>query len=210
MAATGSTPPDWASFVFTLLKKRPQFWGSGSKKDAIPVPEELQILSLSLFNTYGSRLWSWREWHFPRQAPKCATVLFKGALFLQNVHRAVSVTLAYPSFKAAIKLVTQFLQAFQTDTKGPDEPLWSRSLVWRTISWWWTGWLALWNRVPNSPVLMPSLFFQSASHRSDCIRQKAHPMMHWGNTVPAQHPRGIGSRIPTNTKARSEMSLICK
>lgn len=53
------------------------------------------------------------------------------------------VTLAYPCFKAEIKLVTQFPHALQTDTKSQAEPLFGHSLVWRTRSRRWRGWLCL-------------------------------------------------------------------
>lgn len=53
------------------------------------------------------------------------------------------VTLAYPCFKAEIKLVTQFPHALQTDTKSQAAPLFGHSLVWRTRSRRWRGWLCL-------------------------------------------------------------------
>lgn len=62
------------------------------------------------------------------------------------------VTLAYPHFKAEIKLVTQFLHAFQTDTKSQAEPLLGHSLVWRTRSQRWGAWPLLRNS-PGFPRL---------------------------------------------------------
>lgn len=95
------------------------------------------------------------------------------------------VTLAYPCFKAEIKLVTQFPHALQTDTKSQAAPLFGHSLVWRTRSRRWRGWLSLSNRVQGFPGSMTCTFSHPSIPRSRHFWRKARPLTH-GTKGPAR------------------------
>lgn len=179
--------------------------GSRGTEKATLSLEELKVQHLSLLKIYVSA----REKNptTPTQPPPSDCLVQRSSVPTEYVD--CHVTLAYPRFKAEIKLVTQFLHAFQIDTKSQAEPLLGHSLVCRTRSQRWGAWLPLRNS-PRFPRLSDLCIFPHPQSQMRLLPSEDSSGDAWEKQVQPERDEVFYSGYSAAVGKRSELAMAGK